>query len=150
MTQYDQRGRSKTKEQYVRLTYAMIASPAFQSLPALAVALYVHVAGRYAGDNNGNISFSVREAAKVLGTGKATAGRMFDELVAKGFLKVTQESNFTYKQKQARRWELTQWPLRHGVAPSNDWRFWKPAEQKGVSASAVGAENRFQEGEVRC
>lgn len=115
-----------TKGQYVLLPFSMIESPAFQALPPAAIALYVHVAHRYNGSNNGSISFSVGEAAVLLRAGKATATRLFNELVEKGFLKVSQQSSFSFKTKTARRWELTQWPLRHGVAPSNDWRFWKP------------------------
>lgn len=127
MAKHNRKGRSKGKEQHVRLTYKMIESAAFRALQPEAIALYIHVAHRYqGGDSNGNIAFSTREAATVLKMSKNTAAKLFNELVEKGFLKIAQGSCFNFKHKKARRWELTQWPLNHGVAPSNDWLYWRP------------------------
>jgi DNA-binding transcriptional regulator YhcF (GntR family) len=41
---------------------------------------------RYNGGNNGDLSLSLDEAARLLGIGKATAARAFAELEAKGFI----------------------------------------------------------------
>jgi DNA-binding transcriptional regulator YhcF (GntR family) len=74
------------------------------------------VAARYqGGHSNGNVPYSTREVSIAVAVSKSTAGRLFDELVEKGFLKVARESAFNFKTKTARRWELTQWPLRAGL-----------------------------------
>ena len=127
MSNADQRGRTKSKGGFVNLPFGMMQSPAFLALPPLAIALYVHVASRYTGDNNGEISFSTREAADLLKVSKDTASHLFRELVHKGFLKLAHDSSFTLKMKLARRWTLTQWPVKKGSAPTNDWRFWNTA-----------------------
>jgi hypothetical protein len=49
-------------ERYVSLRYWMLQSPAWQSLPGGARALYIEMAQRYNGSNNGRIPYSVREA----------------------------------------------------------------------------------------
>lgn len=147
MSKTDQRGNSKGRRSFVNLPMDMVNSPAFLALPAHAIALYVHVASRYTGDNNGSISFSTREAALRLKVSKNTASRLFDELVDKGFLKLSQDSSFSLKMKLARRWMLTQWPLKSGIAPSNDWRCWRPENSKhghatSTDGNATGTDER--------
>jgi hypothetical protein len=53
----------------------MMATPAWKSLNANQRAIYVEMAARYNGSNNGRIHFSTREAAGALHIGRATAGR---------------------------------------------------------------------------
>lgn len=122
--------RSKFKGRFVQIPFSMINSSAFKSLNPKSIALYIYISQRYNGYNNGEISFSVREGAKCLGVSPTTAGTLIDELVEKGFLKITQDSSFNYKQRKARRFELTQWHLEKGTAPDNSWRFWKPEEKE--------------------
>jgi len=106
------------------LPFSMVDSIAFKTLSPKAVALYVYIARRYNSFNNGNISFSIREAENYLRIGKDTASRLFNDLIERGFIKVAVDSSFSYKQKQARKFEITQWPLMKGLAPSNDWMYW--------------------------
>lgn len=120
----------RNKDRYVLLTHSMMDSPAFQSLSSNAIALFLHIQRRYNGFNNGHISLSVREAAENRGISKDTAGKAFNELTEKGFIRVAESSCFTMKQKTARRWELTNQPLKQGVAPSNDWRTWNSNKRK--------------------
>lgn len=120
------KSKNTSKDKFVKLSEGMINSPAYRALSAKAMALYPFIAIRYNGYNNGDISFSVREAAGLLKVGKSTAQRLFDELIDKGFIKITKDSSFSYKMKRARRFEITQWPLSSGVAPTNGWRFWPP------------------------
>ena len=122
--------RKRSKDRFVMLPFGMIDSLAFKSLNPKSIALYVYIARRYNGDNNGDISFSVREGAKYLRVSPTTANNLIKELVEKGFLNITQDSSFNYKQRKARRFELTQWNLKQGVAPDNGWRFWKPKEKE--------------------
>jgi hypothetical protein len=108
------------------LTHSMVDSPAFRALSPNAVALFVHMLRRYNSFNNGDIVFSCREASKLLHIGKDTAGRAFDDLMEKGFIGIGRDSSFTLKSKESRRWILTCWPLKQNIAPTHDWRAWKP------------------------
>jgi hypothetical protein len=57
--------RGKT-ERFLGLRHWLLDSPAWLSLPCIARALYVQIAKRYNGANNGRISYSVREAYEEL------------------------------------------------------------------------------------
>jgi hypothetical protein len=63
-------------ERYLKLRYWLLTSPAWQNLPGLSRALYLDIAMRYNGSNNGRISYSVREGAAALGVTKDTIGRV--------------------------------------------------------------------------
>jgi hypothetical protein len=56
------KGRDR-QERYVKLRYWLLNSQAWNSLSGNARALYVELAQRYNGSNNGRIPYSVREAA---------------------------------------------------------------------------------------
>jgi hypothetical protein len=84
----------------------MLKSPAWLTLSPNAKALLIDVWRRHNGVNNGEISYSVREAAAI-GLGHSAAARAFDELIERGFLRVSRESSFTFKMKKARTWILT-------------------------------------------
>ena len=79
-------GRGKGEEQYFGLSYAMARSPAFRSLSGPALKVFIEVRTRFHGGNNGDLSLSMDEAARLLGIGKGTAQRAFAELEDKGFL----------------------------------------------------------------
>ena len=72
---------------------ATLQSPAWAALSTTAQALYPFVKLEWRGpnsNNNGRIQFSYRQAAKALGVSVNTAMRAFHDLVAKGFLVVTE------------------------------------------------------------
>jgi DNA-binding transcriptional MocR family regulator len=83
----------KDGEQYFGLSYAMAKSPAFRSLSGSALKVFIEVRTRSHGGNNGDLSLSMDEAARLLGIGKATAQRAFAELEAKGFLMMMRRGN---------------------------------------------------------
>jgi len=56
-------------ERFVTLRYSLLDSSAWQSLPPIAQALYLKMARKYNGFNNGRISYSRREGATALGVG---------------------------------------------------------------------------------
>lgn len=108
------------------LPHGMIDSAAFRSLSTNAVALYVKILRLYNGFNNGDIGLGCRDAGKKINVGKGAASAALAELEERGFIKMTEDSGFNRKDRRARRWALTCHPLRDGIAPTNDWRFWKP------------------------
>ena len=109
-------------ERYVRLEHYMLKSDAWMTMSAPAKALLIQLWVRFNGQNNSEISFSVREA-DAIGLSKSVAGRAFDELQERGFLKVGRQSSFTLKSRQARTWTLTTLPV--GSTPATkDFMRW--------------------------
>ena len=80
-------GRTNSEARHIRLYHWLLKSPAWHSISPLARSLLIEVWRRYNGQNNGEISYSVREAAKALHVGKDTANRAFHELEDREFLK---------------------------------------------------------------
>lgn len=109
-------------ERFILLPHFMLNCPAWKTLPSNAKALLLDVWTRHNGMNNGEISYSVREAEEI-GLSKDQAGRAFKELVERGFLKVRRSSAFTLRTKEARTWELT--GERFGDNPATkDFMWW--------------------------
>lgn len=65
------------------------SSEAWKTMKPGPRALYIEVKRRFNGSNNGEISLSHREAAKALNVNKNTVSAYFDELVERGFIRMT-------------------------------------------------------------
>src|SRR4051812_6075486 len=87
-----------TADRFIKLPHYMLNSAAWDALSGPAVKLFFAVWQRYNGLNNGEISYSVREAATI-GLSPSAAARYFSELIEKGFLVVEQDSRFTIKSR---------------------------------------------------
>jgi hypothetical protein len=74
---------------------------------------------RYDAANNGQLTYFARAAGDVLHASKATGSRVLTELVELGFLRVTRDSSFMLKTKEARTWALTAEPV-DGRSPTKD------------------------------
>lgn len=125
------KGKRSDEGQYVPLPYAMIKSPAWRALSGPAVKLWLELHTRFNGGNNGKVFLSMNEAAEVLGLGKATVQRAFEDLQDKGFLVLEQEGDWYHR--RAHEWRLTTkaTQTRSGKnAATNDWRFWRPEKTK--------------------
>lgn len=107
----------------------MLDSPAWRSLSAPERALYVQVAARFNGKNNGFIALSVREAASEVNIAKDTAGRAFARLGDRGLLELAQPGAFTFKTRHAAEWRLTALPCdRTGAPASKAFMRWRPPD----------------------
>jgi DNA-binding transcriptional regulator YhcF (GntR family) len=104
----DQRGRSKKEGRHVRFYHWLLDSPAFRSLSPLSRALLLELMRRYNGSNNGHVHLSHREAAKAVNVAPNTANAGMRELLAKGFVKVSQLGSFHLKKPHATEWILTE------------------------------------------
>lgn len=124
-------GRSERAQQFWMLTYSMARSPAFRSLSGAAVKILVELRCRFDGENNGRLHLSYSEAAKMLGLGKATIHRAFEELQTKGFLRQTRRG--ARHCRLASEWLCTDTPARKGEPPSNDWRRWQATAKSRTS-----------------
>lgn len=119
----DATGRTEGGDQYVPLGYPMLRSPAWRSLSGAAVKIFLEIRSRYDGRNNGKLSLSLDEAAHLLGIGKATAARAFEELEAKGFLTLTRRGR--WYGRQASEYATTDRSL-NGHLATNAWKKWQP------------------------
>jgi DNA-binding transcriptional regulator YhcF (GntR family) len=96
---------------YVKLRHAFLRSPAWQSLPAIARAIYVDIAARHNGRNNGVIPYSARDGAQALRVAKDTAHRALQLLEARGLIRCTRRGSFNVKSQSAKSslWELPEY-----------------------------------------
>jgi hypothetical protein len=99
--------RKSNDPRHVRLYYFMLNSAAWKDLNAVERAIYVDIAQRYNGQNNGRIGYSVRTAAKALKIGNGTAGRALRSLQEHGFIVVEDPGGFHCKVRHASEYRLT-------------------------------------------
>jgi hypothetical protein len=119
-------------ERYVKLRYWLLDSAAWQSLPGGACALYVKMAQRYNGSNNGHIPYSVREAARAVHVSQGMAKYLLDVLQDRGFIVCTKRGAFSLKtRREASQWRLTEYD-NDVVAEyaTKEFMRWRPPEAK--------------------
>ena len=109
----DATGRNKGAG-FVKLDYGLLDTEAWKHLSPDATKVLIDMWRRHNGSNNGEISYSAREAhgclmmaiGRKVSMDRATKG--LRELQDKGFVVVAQDSTFTIKTKQARTWRLAE------------------------------------------
>lgn len=144
----DKKGRSKKGERFVKLEHYFLNSGAWRSLKPACRALYIELAQRYNGANNGEISMSAREAARLVHVSKDTAGKLFNELEEKGFIKCRQKGSFNWKISHASTWILTHYPFNDGL-PTKDYMSWKSENLKtGPKSGTNCPKSRTQKAEL--
>jgi hypothetical protein len=136
------RRKKQPVERFVRLEHWMLKSPAWMTLPPDAKAIWLHVAMRFNGSNNGYISYAIREAEEI-DLSKDRAARALDALIERGFLVVTRASGFSVKNRLAREFRLTHLPHGpHQTEPaSRDFAFWSPAAKTKHSRKNQGSQS---------
>ncbi|MHC2020373.1 hypothetical protein [Methylobacterium sp. CM6247] len=125
----DQKGNSGKVGRHTRIFHYMADTIAWKSLSAGARATYLMLGKRYAGpgSNNGAIPLSIREVSDELRVGKSTAAEYLRELQEKGFAVVTVRGAFSYKNKRATEWRLTEYPSdTDGELPTKEFTKWRP------------------------
>jgi len=99
-------------ERHIKLYHWTMKSAAWIALSPNSKAVLIDVWQRNNGINNGQIVYSTREAAKALhAVSKATGARALNELVDRGFLRITRDSVFKLKSAEAREYALTMEPV---------------------------------------
>ena len=97
------------QDRYIRLHHYLPKTSAWLGLSAGARAVYVQVAFRYNGSNNGRIAYSVRDAAAECRLNKNTVSRTFKELTDGGFIEETRHGALSRKTRVASEWRLTEY-----------------------------------------
>jgi hypothetical protein len=87
---------------FVRLRHDLLNSPAWQNLPPGPRALYIEIAGRHDGRNNGRIPYSERDGAAALRADRRTVRRWFDQLEEPGIAVRTSRGSFDFKAKEGK------------------------------------------------
>lgn len=118
-------GRSKGEFKHVRHYAYELDSPAYRALPCVARALYTEFKRLHNGQNNGELFLSERKTAELLGVAQNTAKNALVELQGKGFIRVHRKGSFSWKQRHATTWILTEYPVA-GNPPTRDYQNWKP------------------------
>lgn len=116
-----------SSQKHIRLYNWVMDTPAWSSLPMGARCLLLEVWRRNNGLNNGQISYSQREAVKALGCGFGSAARWFTELQEKGFLVAERRGSFNWKhganEGRATVWRLTMEPCK-GERATKEFASW--------------------------
>lgn len=89
MTRKTYKHHKKGSGQFVRLPEWLQNSEAWASMKPGPRALYIEIKRRFNGNNNGKITLSHREAARLLNVTKNTVGPYFAELDQRGFIHAT-------------------------------------------------------------
>jgi len=116
-------------KRHVRLYHWMTDSEAWCSLSPAPRAIYMELAKRYFGVNNGAIYLSAREAARLVHINKDTATKCFHELEEKGLIRCNQRGGFGWKNGRASTWILTEHPFGNQL-PTKDFMSWRPEKEK--------------------
>ena len=78
--------KKKSGPSFIQLFHYMVKSDAWQSLSCHARAAYIEIAVKHNGHNNGNLSYTYKEASKIMH--RNTYAKKLNELVANGFIDV--------------------------------------------------------------
>ncbi|SLN18707.1 helix-turn-helix domain-containing protein [Oceanibacterium hippocampi] len=119
-------------EQFFAVPYRMAKSIAWRSLSGPALKVWVELRTRYNGKNNGDLSLSFEDAARLLSLSKSTVGRAYAELEQKGFIQKTKQGQ--WYGRMATTWTVTD-RAHQGHQATNDWRYWRPPDEKAKSRS---------------
>lgn len=131
--QIDATGRSNNQTRFISLDHVLVKSEAWQSLKPAYRSIYIEMCFFYNGHNNGEISFSVRQATQRCMIGNVTAMHGFKALEERGFIICRKQSAFNMKadasKGMAREWEITAYSPKEGGAAKRLFRGWRQTQQ---------------------
>jgi len=120
-------------ETFVQFPKYMQDSPGYKSLVLHctgALAIYIDLAMRYNGVNNGEISYAVRDGKENLGINPNTVGKYLKALERYGFIITTQKGSFDLKKRHASTYELTMWDVIGKHKAKKSFMTYKPTEKE--------------------
>ncbi|ESQ76911.1 hypothetical protein AEYBE204_18720 [Asticcacaulis sp. YBE204] len=110
------------------MRYDVIDSAAWKSLTPAARSIYLQIARRFNGENNGYLAASVRDLALECNVAPNTVTASINQLISVALIDRTQEGSFTTKVRLAAEYRLACIKCnRTGREASNDFRRWRPA-----------------------
>ena len=120
------KGVKESKERFIKLTYPLIESEAWKWLRPISKAVYIELRRRFNGSNNGRISLSLAEGARILRASKSSIQTALIELEEHGFIRLIKKGYFTGR--MASEFALTDEQL-DGYPPTREWRQWQPTKR---------------------
>lgn len=137
-------------ERDLSLRFWLLKSVAWNSLPATSRALYLELAARYNGSNNGRISYSVREGAEALHVTKDTTARYLKILEDRGFIVCTKRGAFSHKTvRDASEWRLSEYDSDNPPAhATKEFMRWQPG--KSDTNEAPKFKTRYDPSDRNC
>ena len=129
---------------YARIEFEFLKSDCFRQLPGAAVKVFFDLRSRYNLYNNGKITLSLDECARLLSMGKGTAIKALSDLEERGLVRRTKKGRWLGR--KASEWELTMLP-RDGHMATNEWKMWR---SKKPLREARPVSTRYQDGYVKC
>lgn len=138
MVKHNAKGRSTTSGKFVMLLDYMTRTDAWRDLRPAEVSVYLLIAMRYNGGNNGHISLSVREAASYAHIAPGTAQKALKSLQDHGFIACRKKGAFRVKHRHATEWELTVWPSDRNKTATHDYKKWKPPQKQNTVSNQRG------------
>lgn len=138
------RGKRRS-EAHVRLYRHELESPAYQSLSPEARALLIEFRALYGGREN-RVYMSIRVMRKRLNNiGQVRAERARDELIDRGFIRMTTQGSFSRKCRHATEYALTHEPLENkdGAIAPKDFMRWRQKNTVSI-ASTDGTDSEYQ------
>jgi len=139
----NRKGRNTQKASFIQLHRWMLDSDAWKSLSVYSRCLYLEIKRRYYGANNGGISFSHREAEKLLNCSNKPVMKAFRELQEKGFIKPQQKGAFKGV-PFATTWIITEAeqdiPIKSLIA-TKEFMSWKPSQNSSDEKKARHAQS---------
>lgn len=128
--------KGKPHTSFIKIDRYVLKTDAWKSLTPADKAVYLILLDRFKGNNNGDISLSIREAAEHANIAKATAGKAFKNLEKKGFIKKRFEGSFSQKKRLSSEYELTHEGY-NGRAPTKEFTRYEAIPKHHVSTHAV-------------
>ena len=95
-----------------------------------ALTVYIDLADRYNGINNGEISYSVREGKESLGLTPNTVGKYLKALEHYGFIITTQKGCFNLKKRHASTYEITMFEIFGKHNAKKSFMNYKPTQEE--------------------
>lgn len=119
----DARGRSKTEESHFRLHRSFGQSTVIRRLTGPELKIWIELHTRHDGFNNGKITLSTGECARLLGMSKSTASEALKGLMAKGLIRLSKPGE--HLGRKAAEWTLTDQKVGDNF-PTRDYQSWVP------------------------
>ena len=91
----------------MQLFHYMLRSEAWLTSKPLDRSIYLQIASRFTGENNGRLPYSVREGARECQADKDAVAGAINRLEERGLIECTTDSCFAQKMRRAREWRLT-------------------------------------------
>lgn len=123
----------KSYESFVQIPKYMKESSGYKHLVLNctgALTVYIDLADRYNGINNGEISYSVREGKESLGLTPNTVGKYLKALERYGLIITTQKGCFNLKKRHASTYEITMWSVEGKHKAKKNFMHYKPTPEE--------------------